>query len=391
MPFSDIPSYLFLSAKKWLSGSISEKEKIDFDAWYNSFDDTRMDVYGEESESELENRLQAYILHNITKEDVKVKKTDWYFWYKAVAAAVIFISLFSVLFFYFNKGNKSSRFAKSSEIISPGGNKAVLTLANGQKISLTDALNGKIANQAGISIIKTRDGQLIYNMRPKDDVPGAADAFNTIETPKGGQYQILLPDGTRVYLNAASSLTYPASFEAKKDRVVTLTGEAYFEVAKDRARPFKVFALPLPRPNVGRNQIVEVFGTHFNINAYADEPNVKTTLVEGAVSVNYKYKLTPNHQSVFDGKTMRIVSVDTGVETAWKNGDFDFQDQDLSSVLRMISRWYDVEFELRLNTENLHFSGQVSRSKDISAVIKMMELTGDVKCKVEGRRIIMTK
>lgn len=390
MPFSKVPSHLFLLAKKWLSGSISEKEKTDFDAWYDSFDDSTMDLYGEESESEMENRLHTYILQRMAGEETEVKKVDWFFWYKTVAAAVVLLSLFSALFLYFNKTPKNTDLAsnRAEQSIVPGGNKAILTLSNGKRISLTDASNGQIANQEGISITKAKDGQLVYNVSSKGI---ASDAFNTIETPKGGQYQIFLPDGTKVYLNASSSLTYPTSFGTKEERVVTLTGEAYFEVTKDKHKPFKVFALPLPRPSVKRNQIVEVFGTHFNINAYPDEPCVKTTLVEGAVTVNYKYKLTPNHQTVFDGNTMRIIPVDVDTEIAWKNGDFDFQNQDFPSVLRMISRWYNVEFEPHLNIESLHFGGQVSRSKDISAVIKMIESTGEVKCKVEGRRIIMTK
>lgn len=389
MPIRKIPSHLFRSAEKWLSGSITEKEKQEFDNWYNSFDDTRLDVYGEESETKMESRLRDHILNTIVREE---RTRPRYLWYKIAMTAVVLFSLSSTLFFYFIKDQKNNVTVvqKVQTPIVPGGNKAVLTLANGKKISLTDVSNGQIASQAGIQITKTRNGQLIYTISSATTTQSAT-SFNTIETPKGGQYQILLPDGTRVYLNAASSLTYPTSFSSSKERVVSLTGEAYFEVAKDKSKPFKVFALPLPRPSVLRNQIVEVLGTHFNINAYPDEPNVKTTLVEGSVNINYKYKLTPNHQSVFDGKTMRIIPVDPEGEIAWKNGDFVFDGQDFPTVLRMISRWYNVDFELGENARNLHFSGLVSRSKDISAVIKMMESTEDVKFKIEGRRIIMIK
>lgn len=388
MPFHNIPQHLLRFADKWLSGTITEEERKEFDEWYNSFDDTQLDFYGDESETEMESRLQSLILYEVAKDTHKGVK---YLWYKIAAAAVILIFLSSTLYLYFTENRKTAQkiAQQTHDPIVPGGNKAILTLANGKKISLTDASNGQIASQSGIHITKTKNGQLIYTITEQST--SALAAYNTIETPKGGQYQVILPDGTKVYLNAASSLTYPTSFAAARERAVSLTGEAYFEVAKDRNKPFRVFASSSSKSDVLRNQVVEVLGTHFNINAYADEPSIKTTLVEGAVNVNHKYRLMPDQQSVFDGKTMRIIPVDTEVETAWKNGDFVFKDQDLSTVLRTISRWYDVNFETRINIENLRFGGFVSRSKDISAVIKMMEATGDVKFKFEGRRIIMIK
>ncbi|HEY0176147.1 MAG TPA: FecR domain-containing protein, partial [Pedobacter sp.] len=266
----------------------------------------------------------------------------------------------------------------------PGGNKAVLTLADGSKISLTDAVNGALAEQAGITVNKTKDGQLIYTVskiRPGTD----SAAYNTIETPKGGQYQVILPDGTSVWLNAASSLRYPAFFTGN-ERKVQLEGEAYFEVAKNPAMPFRI---------VSKGQVAEVLGTHFNINSYQDEPGIKTTLLEGSVRVlnsrsHTAVLLKPGQQSntAIDGTTT-LRNVNPEQYVAWKSGKFIFADANIESIMRQVSRWYNVEIEYKGDISKEKFGGRASRFTNVSELLEILELTDQVHFDIHGRRIIV--
>ncbi len=341
-------------------------------------------------------------------------------------AAVIFIVLTSGIYFYLNNPISSQIAAQKSQPkkndIAPGGNKAILTLADGSKISLSDAANGEIAKQAGISITKTSNGQLIYSIADRQPVRSAVGsttnnqqlAYNTIETPKGGQYQINLPDGSKVWLNAASSLRFPASFTGN-ERKVELSGEAYFEIAhitlpseesrtgakKDsgaEAMPFKV---------ISGNQTVEVLGTHFNINAYSDEPSIRTTLLEGSVRVllnspsgegldmNFSKRLKPGQQSKVN-EMINVFNVDTQEAIAWKNGYFIFNNENIESIMRKVSRWYNVDIEYQGNISQKALWGSLSRFKNLSELIDMLELTGSVHFKIvpgdtseKERRIIV--
>ncbi|MBB2147743.1 FecR family protein [Pedobacter gandavensis] len=266
------------------------------------------------------------------------------------------------------------------EHILPGGSKAVLTLSDGSQIELDEMANGEIAKESGVKITKTADGRLLYSVR--EGLAHVKPAFNTISTPRGGQYQIALPDGTMVWLNAASSLKFPSSFTGK-DRLVALTGEAYFEVAKDKKRPFKVKT---------EEQEVEVLGTHFNINAYDDEQGVKTTLLEGSVKVklpsNKSALLKPGEQSLVLND-IKINQVDANSAIDWKQGLFWFNDENIYSIMRQFSRWYNIEVEYRGDVRNIRFGGQVSRMKNLSQVLRIMELTKSVEFRVEGNKIIV--
>lgn len=270
--------------------------------------------------------------------------------------------------------------AEKGEHILPGGNKAVLTLSDGSQITLDDMANGEIAKESGVKITKTADGRLLYSVR--EGLSHVKPAYNTITTPKGGQYQIALPDGTMVWLNAASSLKYPSSFTGK-DRLVTLIGEGYFEVAKDKMRPFKVKT---------EQQEVEVLGTHFNINAYDDEDGVKTTLIEGSVKVklptNKSAVLKPGEQSLVSND-IKINQVDANSAIDWKQGLFWFNDESIYSIMRQFSRWYNIEVEYRGDVSNVRFGGQVSRMKNLAQVLRIMELTKSIQFRVEGNKIIV--
>jgi transmembrane sensor len=243
---------------------------------------------------------------------------------------------------------------------------------------LTTAGNGLIARQAGISIHKNAKGLLVYTVAAPS-VESAGE--NTISTPRGGQYEVILPDGTRVMLNATSSLTYPVIFAA--ERKVTLTGEAYFEVAKDKAHPFKVNTA---------GQTVTVLGTHFNINAYNDEAAVRTTLLEGSVEItdgDAKERIVPGEQGLKLGDVLIKRSVDVDKEVAWKNGLFSFNGDNLQTILRQVSRWYNVEIAYEGKITNEKFYGEIPRVSKLEAVLKILELN-NVHFTIEGRRLLVS-
>ena len=283
--------------------------------------------------------------------------------------------------------------------IEPGGNKATLTLADGSKISLTDANSGKLANQQGVSIAKSQDGEIVYTLDPvknkeRDKVSTSEKSFNTIATPRGGQYKVVLPDGSKVWLNAASSISYPVQFGIQKRRVV-LNGEAYFEVAavKDKKRGGE----KIPFIVASGNQEVEVLGTHFNINGYADEPLVRTTLLEGKVRVRRtggaSAVLAPGQQSQTSSRhqDIRVLQTDVKAEVAWKDDQFFFEDEPIESIMRQISRWYDVDVVYQDDLNGKTVWGSVTRFSSVSKVLKIIELTGNVHFKIEGRTIIVMK
>jgi transmembrane sensor len=298
-------------------------------------------------------------------------------------AATIFVCL-GIGFYFYDQNNYKKEQELAADLIGPGSNKARLVLANGKVILLDTLKNGAQNLEEGVQITKTEDGQLIYKITGNG---GNADHMNSIETPKGGQYQVRLPDGTKVWLNAASTLKYSSTLKGV-NREVVLVGEAYFEVVKNKNKPFIV--------RTG-SQYVEVLGTHFNINAYPDEKTQVTTLLEGLVKSNAKgheLLLKPGQQSILNLKNETLIMSDADTETvmAWKNGDFIFKDEDLASVMRKVARWYDVDVVFQgVDPESIKLGGWVSRAKNISAVIKIIEPIADIKIKIDGRRITVMK
>jgi len=262
--------------------------------------------------------------------------------------------------------------------IQPGKVGATLTLANGSKINLNHASSGEIFKESGISILKTADGQVVYQIQSKK---GAENQFNTLTTAIGQTYMVTLPDQTKVWLNAASSLTYHASATVNGQRRVKLTGEAYFEVAKDKAHPFIVES--------GTQQI-EVLGTHFNVNAYEDEQVFKTTLLEGSIKIANQDQvkiLLPGMQASSSSKGIQLSSVDTEFAVAWKNNNFTFERLDIKEIMRMIARWYDVDVVYKGEIPEGTFWGSVSRFDKISKALIPLEATGNVHFNIEGRTI----
>ncbi|AOM76018.1 FecR family protein [Pedobacter steynii] len=306
-------------------------------------------------------------------------------WPRIAVAATILITLSTGLYFYFDTKPESEivQYALVKQDVEPGGNKATLTLADGSKISLTDAGNGQLAEQGGVKISKSANGQLVYSVVES----GQREAgYNTITTPRGGIYQVNLPDGTRVWLNAASSIKFPTTFAHLNQRKVELQGEAYFEVSRNKKQPFIVQS--------GKQQ-VEVLGTHFNINSYEDESEVKTTLLEGSVKVSAGnvILLKPGQQSTVgasQGGRVKVSPANIEQAMAWKNGFFHFEKENLHSVLRQLARWYDIEVVYQVNRADDEFMGDIPRGVKLSEVLKILEFEG-THFKIENRKLIVTK
>ncbi|HYH55783.1 MAG TPA: FecR domain-containing protein, partial [Anseongella sp.] len=266
----------------------------------------------------------------------------------------------------------------------PGGNKAILTLADGSAIVLDQAENGVLAEAGSADILKLADGQLEYRSASPD--PQGDLVYNTLSTPKGGQYKLILPDGSKVWLNAASSIRYPTAFTGNERRV-EITGEVYFEVARDGDKVFKV---SIPSAWGDSPTEVEVLGTHFNIKAYENEKAVSATLLEGLVRLSKGSQntlLRPGQQAeAGQGAIQVLEGVDTEGAVAWKNGLFQFNDTDLQNVMKQLERWYDVEISYD-HIPELHFNGTISRNVPLSQVLRMLEITGNIQFEIIDRQI----
>ena len=317
-----------------------------------------------------------------TESKLKVKRLSGAIPY---AAAILLFCLLSLFLYYKftpkQTGQIVDNLPDTNEIrnILPGGNKAILTLSNGQIIDLNNSQNGALVTQSNIKIEKS-NGLLSYS--PENDQTSQM-LFNTVSTPNGGQYQLILSDGTKVWLNAASSLRYPVSFKANERRV-ELTGEAYFEVTSNKKKPFRVFS---------KDMEVTVLGTHFNINAYSNEASAQTTLLEGSVRVNVQNNvslLKPGQQArVFPSHDIKVINdVETEAVIAWKNEKFQFVRADIKTVMRQIERWYDVTVEYDANIST-HFGGSISRNVNLDQVLNILQQTDKVKFEVKGNKVIV--
>lgn len=299
--------------------------------------------------------------------------------YLAIVAAVAVI-LTGYAAFYLSRSAPSTGETKDTvarQDVLPGSNKATLVLSDGQQVELNNLQLGNIAEDGGAIIKKSADGQLAYVTAANSKLKG----LNTVKTPKGGQYQVILPDGSKVWLNAASSITYPAVFGATERRV-TLTGEGYFEITTVIKNSKKV-----PFIVESGKQKIEVLGTRFNVNAYDDETGIRTTLIEGKVKVvteNETVILKPSQEFNLRSEGISTKKVDVEPAIDWKNGDFIFADEDIKSIMRKVSRWYNIElvYDSDIPSENL--SGQISRNRNLSEVLRMLELSGDTKFKIEN-------
>lgn len=371
--------------EKYRKGDCTPEEKALIESWYISLrEEPSPEDIGDELIS-VKNDIWVNIKNSTDREDIYESRTIRLRWYAINAAIVLMVIGFWYTGYKNNKVklNTNAKTSIKNKIV-PGSNKAILTLANGHKINLSDASKGKLAEQAGIKVSKAADGKLVYTVAEIHHTDSVnSNEYNMIETPRGGQYQVNLPDGTKVWLNAASSLRYPTHFKAIERRV-ELAGEAYFEVAHNKDSPFIVSS---------QKQEIRVLGTHFNINAYADEATVNTTLLEGSVQVSltdtHLSRLLKPGQQAQVNQHINVVNANVQEAIAWKNGMIKFTNQNIRYVMRMISRWYNVDVVYDGHVSNVGFGGSVSRSMNISEILGVLETTGYVHFKVEGRSVIV--
>lgn len=301
-------------------------------------------------------------------------------WLKWAAAIVLILGAGSYfLLFKPNTGSTEQYKTVSAKDILPGTNKAILTLADGSSIILDSTTSGIIARQGTAAIEKQSNGTIVYNLNGTND---GKVMTNTLRTPRGGQYKLTLPDGTKVWMNAASSITYPASFTGDK-RVVSVSGELYFEVARNAAQPFIV--------EVEDRSSIEVLGTSFNINAYDNESSSNTTLIEGKVRVKKGDQsdiLQPGQQARIGNAITIAPRVDIDQILAWKNGNFNFEDMPLSGIMRQLERWYDIEVRYEGPVPAIKFHGKMSRGVALSDVITFLS-DNDLKLQLEDRILIV--
>ncbi|MBL7697462.1 MAG: FecR domain-containing protein [Chitinophagaceae bacterium] len=350
------------------------REKLDPELeeylWQNYLENSDIRIWPEEFRTLFADRLASKILSTEVTQPKIVHRVHFLrtAWFRYAAAIVV---CFGIAAYFWTTNYKNDHLATTvnhrplQPDVAPGGEKAVLTLADGTKIILDNAANGNLALQGGTEVVKLANGQVAYNVKglSAEDI-----MWNTMSTPAGGQYRLVLPDGTKVWLNAASSITYPAAF-VSQNREVKIIGEAYFEVVKNKERPFIV--------DINGKSTVEVLGTSFNINSYTNEENIKTTLLEGSVKISSSIILKPGEQAVeASGETIVVQSADINQALAWKNGLFSFDNADLRSVMRQLERWYDIEVKYVGSVADFKLKGEMYRDVNLSVVLTFLQKMG---------------
>ncbi|WP_316825195.1 FecR family protein [Pedobacter miscanthi] len=378
------PDEIRFLIKKYNSQTATPDEKKLVEQWYDGVDgdDLNEDQFNKKA-------LKKLIFENVTsavehkKAYVQPKKVKLYhsLFFKA---AVLVLALLAGTYVYLKQSEgiiKVTNVPKTPKTkIMPGGNNAVLLLADGSQIALNSASDGHIADQSGVQVIKTKSGELLYRFVGNTNTT----AINTISTPRGGQYHLILVDGTQVWLNANSSVKFPTAFNGNERRV-EVSGEVYFEVAKNKTKPFIVHT---------DQSDIKVLGTHFNVNTYDDEAAQRTTLLEGSIQLtrgNQKVLLTPGQQASINRKAeaIKIKEIaDLDAVIAWKNGYFQFEKSDLQSVMRQVSRWYNTSVDYNGTIPTKEYSGKIPRNVNVSKLIEMLSYSG-IHCEIKNNQIIV--
>lgn len=366
---------------KYLLGTATPEEKNAVEQWYENVDGAE-GSFTENKLNNLKEEMRDAIFSQLPVQTVIRPLFSYIRW----VAAVLIAGLGAGLYYYNTTPPEQIDTAKIiPNDIPPGGNKATLTLSDGTTVILDDAAHGQVASQGNAVVRKSEDGMVTYNAGKPADVNTLS--YNAITTPRGGKYRIALADGTRVWLNAATSIRYPVAFSGGERRV-ELSGEAYFEVAKNPAMPFRV---------VSSSQVIEVLGTHFNINAYPEEGQTSSTLLEGSikvVSAAQSATLKPGQQSVISATTIadNPIQINDHVNTeeviAWKNDLFQFEYADIKTIMNQIGRWYDVDVVYEGKIPSDHYKGKVPRNARLSQALKILEESG-INFKIEGKKIIV--
>lgn len=375
---------------KFEQGEATPEEIRELEAWYASFDNAEKYIY-QLTDQERE-RLKDYVFNNVMQqmEHEPIGKRHMVIKRMHLRRVVVGLLVMVLLAagYYTWQAKVSSLETNLLVDALPGGNKATLTLADGSVVDLNRARAGQVATERGMKIMKFADGELRYEAIEQRDMTASNESvFNTLVVPSGGQYNIVLPDGTVVWMNAESSLRYPTSFSTTT-REVELIGEAYFSVKQAVTTSQSQIPFIVKTPDYR----IEVLGTEFNVNAYRDEQSVSTTLVSGHVNIvllkhdgtdTPPITLLPSQQATLEGGKIKIVEVDVLTATAWKDGFFYFSNTDLYTLIRQFSRWYDVDVIYEEGVENDVFFGKISRKYTLSEALKVLEL-GDVNFQIEA-------
>jgi ferric-dicitrate binding protein FerR (iron transport regulator) len=400
------PERILELIKKFQEGSLTHDERAILDNWYQSFDQEDIDLshsgfthphqIAQRIQYRLENSIRTRAEQTEEEEEELIRPLPFFQRYRtAIGVAAIFLVLaFSAIIWLLPNGQNPPIAAMPPKPpvppndLAPGGNKAILTLDDGSTVVLDNAQNGVIGEQGVTNVQKLENGQVAYTLKNNQGfLPVNKVYYNTITTPRGGEYQITLADGSRVWLNAASSIRFPTVFIGT-NREVEITGEAYFEVAHNERLPFIV--------HTGRSAI-EVLGTSFNVNAYEDENVLSTSLVEGSVKIRIPNQaepqlLKPGQQARLNrsGKLNLVNDANMEEVLAWKNGLFIFNSSDLRSIMRQISRWYDVDIMYKGDVD-MRFTGQITRNDNVSKVFEKLELTEELRFRVDNGKIIVSR
>jgi transmembrane sensor len=353
--------------EKYNAGQASDEEKAWLETWYLAHNQELPHGLSRKNIMQATDRIWARL-----EEPGHRGRIIPLLRYAAAASIVLGIGFGG--YFLLHKPKPATQVAQNKNDIAPGGNTAILTLSNGQKIVL-NGKQGKIASQAGRQVLVSAGGQITY----AGQANSTALVYNTLTVPIGNRRDLTLPDGSQVSLDAGSSITYPVVFT--KDRRIAMTGQAYIKVSHDPAHPFYTTV---------KGITIKDIGTEFNVNAYDDEPNVKTTLVQGSIQVNETI-LAPGEQAQVATNNIVVKKADLDAVTAWKDNDFYFDNQSLKSSMRQIARWYNVSVVYHNVDEKLQLFVDVSRSTNLSVVLKAIENTGKVKCSLEGHTIILSQ
>ena len=370
---------------KYREGRCNDEEIAWIESWYLQHPDKAEEpVFTTASSEAAKAKIWASLpVHAYLKEQPKIRRLGQTVYYARVMVAAMLLLAVSVGFYFYKARKEQAPVANKQAAIKPGTRKAILTLGDGRTIALNDANKGLLAQDKGTNVLKTADNQLVY--QAIDNSADNAVEFHTIAIPRGGYYTLTLSDGTKVWLNAESSLRYPSEF-THGERIVELTGEGYFEVAHRNKQPFKV---------VTAGQTTEVLGTHFNINAYADQGETITTLLEGSIKLHTpqgaSQMLKPGEQAHLVNNKFSITYDNINDAIDWTSNQFIFHNESLSNIMNAIGRWYDVEVVCPEALGKLTFSGEISRNKNIHQVLNIMDLTKMVNFKIEGRRITVTQ
>lgn len=366
-------------AEKWLNGTITPEEADEYARWYNAGQDQPVEIPAAfaANEQEQRNRMLFRILGREKQATVLPLYSRIPLW-SAVAVLIVLCAVGGFLFFQQQKQKPVVARSPLKDIV-PGHDGAILTLSNGNTVILDSASNGVLARENNVQVIK-QNGQLVYQSGKGNS---GNNTLNTLSTTRGRQYKLVLPDGTRVWLNAASSITYPTAFTGNT-RKVSITGEAYFEVTKNPVHPFIVTA---------NDATITVLGTHFNVMAYADENTLNTTLLEGSVKVTHGAEnrlIQPGQQArINQGGQMQVQEVDVNETIAWTTGKLSLENTNVETLMKQISRWYDVDVEYRGAIPHGRFGGVINRNVNLSDLLEILASNG-VNCTMEGNKIVVS-